>query len=110
MATIWEVPLVPHAQKVRVAIGGIFYTLHLKYNSVCDCWMMDINDTSDAIPIVHGVAVVTGTDLMGQFRYLGIGGGLPMTVMTTGVGRSPDEIPDYYNLGVDGRLFFMTEV
>jgi hypothetical protein len=65
---------------------------------------MDIGDVFDA-PLVNGIPLVTGTDLFGQFRYLGIGGGLPMIVMTIAVGRSPDEIPTYENLGIDRHVY-----
>lgn len=109
MSTIWEVPLIAHTQKMRIDLGGAFFTLHLKFNSVCNTWVMDINDTDDNT-LLHGIPLVPGTDLFGQFRYMGIGGGLPMIVMTVAVGRSPDEIPTYANLGTDGRLFFETLV
>jgi predicted Zn-dependent protease with MMP-like domain len=107
MSTIWEIPLIPHTQKMRLDIGGTYFTLHLKFNSVCNTWVMDINDTGD-FTLLHGIPLVPGTDLLGQFRYMGIGGGLPMTVMTVAVGRSPDEIPIYENLGTDGHLYFET--
>jgi hypothetical protein len=109
MTTIWEIPLTPQTQRMRIDISGTNYTLHFKYNSVCDTWVMDVNDTADT-PILEGIPLVTGTDLFGQFRYLGIGGGLPMIVMTIGPGRSPDDIPNYQNLGIDGHLYFKTLV
>jgi hypothetical protein len=109
MSTIWEIPLSPRAQRMRMDIGGTFYVLHFKYNSVLNAWIMDVNDTND-IPILEGVPLVTGSDLFGQFRYFGIGGGLPMIVMTVGPGRSPDEVPNYTNLGIDGHVYFETSV
>jgi hypothetical protein len=109
MPTIWEIPLSPRTQKMRVDISGTVYTLHLKFNSVCNTWIMDVNDSND-FPVLEGVPLVTGSDLFGQFRYLGIGGGVPVIVMTIGPGRSPDEIPNYVNLGIDGRVFFKTLV
>lgn len=109
MSTVWEIPLTPHAQRMRLDIGGTVYTLHFKYNSVIQAWMMDVNDSADN-PILEGVPLVTGSDLFGQFRYLGIGGGLPMIVMTIGPGMSPDNIPQYADLGVDGHVYYMTLV
>jgi len=106
---IWEIPLTPRVQEMRIDINGTLYTLHFKYNVVCNTWVLDINDAADA-PLLHGIPLVTGTDLFGQFRYLGIGGGLPMIVMTVGPGRSPDEIPTWENLGIDGHVYFQTLV
>jgi hypothetical protein len=108
MSTIWELPLTPQkAQRMRVDLGGTMYMLHFRFNRVSNTWMMEVNDANDA-PLVHGIPLVTGTDLFGQLRYLGIGGGLPMVVMTIAVGRSPDEIPTWENLGLDGHVYFRT--
>jgi hypothetical protein len=109
MSTIYEIPLIARAHQMRIDIGGTVYILHFKFNRVCGSWVMDIKDTTDA-PLLDGIPLVTGTDLFGQFRYLGIGGGLPMVVMTVGPGRSPDEVPTYDNLGTDGHLYFETLV
>jgi hypothetical protein len=113
MATIYEIPLSPQAQRVRVDIGAATYTLTLRWNQFMAAWVMDIHDLND-IPLalrgLNGVPLVTGTDLLGQFRYLGIGGGVPMIAMTIGPGRSPDEVPSYTDLGIDSHLFFETLV
>lgn len=109
MATIWEVPLTPRAQTMNITIGSTQYVLHIQFNKISNTWIMDIGDVFDA-PLVYGIPLVTGTDLFGQFRYLGIGGGLPMIVMTIAVGKSPDEIPTYENLGIDGHVYFKTSV
>lgn len=108
MSVIWQIPLQGGAaQTLQVSIGSVTYTLHFTYNMAMPAWIMDINDSYD-VPICQGIPLVTGTDLMGQFRYLGIGGGVPMTVMTVGVGKSPDEIPTYENLGIEGQVFYKT--
>jgi hypothetical protein len=114
MTTIHEIPLTPRAQVMRCDMGGVTYTFHFKYNKAMQCWIMDIRDGND-FPIggtggLDGIPLVTGTDLLGQFRYLGIGGGIPMIVMTVAVGHSPDEVPTFTNLGVDGHLYFETLV
>jgi hypothetical protein len=93
-------------------MGGTTYALHFKFNRIMQAWVMDIRDASDQ-PIggaggLDGIPLVTGTDLLGQFRYLAIGGGIPMIVMTIAVGHSPDEVPTFQNLGIDGHLFFQT--
>jgi len=109
MSTIWEVPLTPRAQVIRVDIGNTFYTLNFRWNRVNSTWIMDISDSLNN-PLSMGIPLVTGADLLGQFRYLGIGGGVPMITMTIAVGHSPDEIPTYENLGIDAHLFYKTLV
>jgi len=111
MSRIFKVPLTPRPQTMRVNMGGTVYTLHFRYNRVMLLWVMDIYDQFDN-PIavaggLSGIPLVTGCDLLGQFRYLGIGGGMAMIAMTVGPGHSPDETPTYKNLGTDGRVYFM---
>jgi predicted Zn-dependent protease with MMP-like domain len=109
MSTIWEIPLTPRPQTMRIDIGSAFYVVSVKFNTVIKAWVMDIDDAVNN-PVLHGIPLVTGTDLFGQFRYMGIGGGLPMIVMTIGPGRSPDDVPNYQNLGIDGHVYFKTLV
>src|SRR5262252_2964792 len=118
MATIWEIPLSPKAQVLRTEIGPTTYTLRITYNKPMEAWIMDIHD-QDGNPLppignqlsgLNGIPLVTGSDLLGQFRYLGIGGGVPMIVVTIGPGHSPADIPTFTDLGIDGRLYFKTLV
>lgn len=106
----YEIPLSPRAQRFTIDLGGTTFTLYLRWNQYMGCWIMHFHDVNDQ-PLpgrgLNGVPLVTGTDLLGQYRYLGIGGGIPMIVMTIGPGRSPDEVPTM-NLGYDGHLFIET--
>jgi hypothetical protein len=107
VSTISELPLIPRTQTLRTDMAGTTYTLHFRYNRACGSWVMNVGDADDVL-ILGGIPLVTGTDLFGQFRYMGIGGGIPMIVMTIGPGVSPDTVPTYENLGIDGRVFFKT--
>ena len=112
MTAIHEIPLTPQPQTLQCEMGGVLYSFRFKWNRIIGAWVMDIRDAAGD-PIggtggLDGVPLVTGTDLLGQFRYLAIGGGIPMIVMTIAVGQSPDEVPTFRNLGVDGHLFFET--
>ena len=64
---------------------------------------MDIGDVNGN-PLVSGIALVTGADLLGQYAYLGIGGQL--IVMTDG---DPSAIPTFTNLGIESHLYYVTE-
>jgi len=52
--------------------------------------------------LIAGIALVTGTDLLGQYAYVGIGGAL--YVATDG---NPDAVPTFDNLGGSCKLYWV---
>lgn len=84
---------------------GITYTLKFNWNKRAACWTLDIYDSTGQGRVICGIPLVTGADLMEQFLYLSFGRNTFWTAMTTGPGLSPDEVPTFFNLGTDGRLF-----
>lgn len=76
-------------------------TVQLKTNwcAPANCWIVDVND-ENGVPIVAGMAMVTGADLLEQFQYLGLG--FQMIVQSD---NNPDEVPSYTTLGKTGHLF-----
>lgn len=106
MATIYEIPLSPEPQRFNISLGDTEYQLRLSYQDATEAgWLLDILNSSDSpgTPIACGLPLVTGADLLGQYEYLGIPGEL--WVSTDG---DPDAVPTFDNLGVGGRLFFVT--
>lgn len=99
--TPYQVPLQPEAQQFTVSLAGVTYTLKLKWNTQNGTWVMDIMD-SNQNPIISGVPLITGADLLEQFAYLGIGGSL--IVQST---NDPNLVPDFQTLGATGNLFFV---
>lgn len=66
-------------------------------------WMLDIADTTET-PILQGLPLVTGADLLAQYRYLtNIPPGL-LGVATDGV---PDAVPTYQNLGLTSHVYYV---
>jgi hypothetical protein len=57
---------------------------------------------SNQNPILTGLPLVTGVDLLEQYGYLGIGGSL--VVQST---NDPSLVPNYDTLGSTGNLFFV---
>lgn len=97
-----EIPLTPNAQILSVALGLLTYKLTLVWNDEPNAgWVMDIAD-SDGDPIVQGVPLVTGADLLEQYGYLGIPGQL--IVQTD---HDVDAVPTYANLGINSHLYFI---
>ena len=96
--TTTEIPLIAAPQTLKITLGGVIYTLTLVYRGM---WVMDIADAVGN-PIVCGIALVTGADLLAQLSYLGIGG--IMQVQSDGV--NPDSVPTFSNLGQQAHLYW----
>jgi hypothetical protein len=97
----YEIPLSPRPQRMTLNLGGSIYQLRFGFaNEAEGGWFMDIAD-SLGNPMVTGIPLVTGADLLAQYRYLGIPGRLWVT--TDG---APNAVPTYANLGSAGHLFF----
>jgi Domain of unknown function (DUF6983) len=99
----YEIPLTPQAQTFSISLNGTTYNLTLMWRSVDSLggWVLDVADASNN-PIVQGIPLVTGCDLLRQYRYLGFGGGL--WVLTDGDATA---IPTYTNLGQTSHLYFV---
>lgn len=102
MATpqIFTIPLVTGPQTLSVSLAGITYNMTVYWNYVMQSWILDIADVNDA-PLVRGIPLVTGLDLLEQFSYIGIDGQL--FVQTT---NDPSAIPTFDNLGQESNLYF----
>lgn len=96
----YEIPLSPKAQVFNVSLAGVDYNMRIVWNTASLCWVLDIADT-DGVPILQGLPLVTGADLLAQYAYLGIRGGLIVTV-DDGIG-----VPTFAGLGVQGHLYFI---
>ena len=99
--TSYEIPLTGQSQKLNINFGASNYWLTVIWNAISACWNLDIADTNQ-VPIVQGIPLVTGLDLLAQFRYIGIKGSL--VVQTD---NSADVMPTYGNLGTDSHLYFV---
>lgn len=93
-----EIPTKPSPQQFTIALAGTRYQLRLLWRD--GGWVLDI--LSDAgEPILCGVAVVTGVDLLEPYPDLGLGGALYAGTM-----GDIDAPPTFENLGSNGKLFF----
>ena len=102
MSTFYEIPLKPEAQEFDISLGGVTYHLTLNWNAPNNAWGLDIADSLQN-PIVGGIPLITGANLLEQYAYLGIGGSLIVQS-----DFDPNEVPDYAALGSTGHLFFVT--
>lgn len=90
-------------QRFAITLGQVEYQLTLKYLNVDEGgWIIDIADAIGS-PIVQGIPLVTGTDLLAQYQHLGFGGRLWVQTLS-----DPDAVPTFENLGDDGVLWWVT--
>jgi hypothetical protein len=92
----------------RVSLLGTVYTIKFYWNTVSNCWAGDFYDEAGSTPILLGMPLVTGSDLLEQFGYIPLGANTIFTVMTTGPDKSPDTVPTFTNLGGEGHLYVST--
>lgn len=103
MSTAFEIPLSPEAQKFNIQLAGVTYNITVAWCAPAACWLFDIADRAE-VPILQGIPLVTGIDLLKQYEYLGFGGSL--IVQTD---HNPNAVPTLENLGLTGRVYFVTE-
>lgn len=64
------IPLISQPEHFTVAIMGVKYQLSIRWSGEQDVgWFLDIK-TDVGEPLVMGIAMVTGVDLLRQFNYL----------------------------------------
>lgn len=103
---VYEIPTAPAPQTFLTRMGALTYRLRILYREVdggLGGWILDIA-SNDGTPLVSGIPLVTGTDLLAPYAHLGFGGA--MLVFTDG---DPDAVPAFETLGNLTRLYFVTD-
>lgn len=102
--TVWEIPLTPLPQILRVNLAGASYMLRVLHRTTdMGGWCMDIADITGNL-LVCGIPLVTGADLLGQYGYLNFGG--QMYILSDG---DRSAVPTFDGLGSASRLMWVTE-
>lgn len=101
--TAYEIPLSPVPQTFLISLGDLQVRLTFKWNYVAGYWVLDIEDPVNG-PMVTGIPVVTGVDLLEPYGYLGFTGQLIVQSQA-----NIDDIPTLQTLGGDGLVFYVTE-
>lgn len=99
--TPYEIPLSAQAQQFQIQLGGTTYTLKLVWNTMLQLWVLDIL-TGDLLPVVTGLPLQPGVDLLAQFKHLGIPGQLWVEL-----DGDLNQAPGYADLGTSGHLYFV---
>lgn len=88
-------------QIFTISLNGVVYTITLFWCDAADGgWVMNIGDAQNN-PILNGVPLVTGADLLGQYEYLGIG--IAIFVQTD---NDPNAVPTFTNLGINSHIYY----
>ncbi|MBR8471931.1 MULTISPECIES: phage baseplate plug family protein [Burkholderia] len=104
MTTYLEIPLTPDPQTFTMTLSGIDYQMTVQYREAGGTgWILDVADASGNA-LVSGIPLVTGTDLLGQYAYLGFGGRLWVQGAA-----SPDDVPTFDDLGIGSHVFWVTD-
>ncbi|MBP2155762.1 phage baseplate plug family protein [Erwinia rhapontici] len=99
---ITEIPLSPDNQQFNIQISGGNYRIRVIWRDAAG-WIIDLQDSSGS-DIIAGIPLVTGTDLLAQYEYLGQGFALVCMCDTAG-----QEYPDKTDLGNLSHLYVITE-
>jgi len=104
MANYFEVPLNPEPQRFTITLGGVDYRLTVQYRQAGGIgWVLDIADANNQ-PLASGIPLVTGVDLLAQYRHLEFGGRLWVQGAA-----DPDDVPTYEDLGIGSHVFWVTD-
>jgi hypothetical protein len=98
-----EIPLSPSPQRFTITLAGTSYELTFMWRETTEGgWFLDIAEPG-AAPIIQGIPLVIGVDLLKQYGYLGIAGSL--IVMKD---DEPTVDPTFDDLGVLSHVYFVT--
>lgn len=101
MYTTYQIPLSPQPQKQRISLSGVYYNLTVKWNIQTNCWILDIADVNNN-PMISGMPLITGADLLAQYKYLNFNG-----ILIAACDNNMFQVPDITNLGTTGHLYFI---
>ena len=102
---VFLIPFTPaQPQSFQISLNGITYTMKVRWCDPFNCWILDLADVSNN-PILQGIPLITGTDLLSQYAYLGLG--FSLVVQTN---NDVDAVPTFANLGSQGNLYALNDV
>lgn len=101
---LFRIPTQPsQAQSFGVTLNGREYRFRLTYNDAQEGgWVLDIGG-EDGAPIVCGIPVLPGMNLLEPYGHLSIGGGGALFVYGPGTN---DAAPTFEGLGAAWQLYF----
>lgn len=96
-----EIPLVADNQTFATTINGTVYHLSVIWRG--EYWVLDLADSNGSV-IISGMPMITGADLLAQYRYMNLGFSLVVLCDVAG-----QENPTQFDLGAFSHLYVFTE-
>ena len=97
--TAFEIPLKNNAQAFNITISNVVYGLLVAWNTFDAAWYLDIADQNSE-PILQGLKLLPGVDLLDPYGYLGFGFGLQVQT-----DHDTFAAPTFDNLGTTSHLY-----
>lgn len=101
---IFVVPMTNVPQKFGVTLSGRQLDITSKWNEHAG-WVADVADSVTDTPLITGIPLVVGADLLAQYEYVGIPGSL---IVYTDGAQFTDPTED--NLGIESNLYYVVDV
>ncbi len=101
MASV-EIPLRATPERFTVSLLGVSYGFQAFWCDPASVWVINLSDGNGA-PLVNAIPLITGADLLEQFRYLGIGGQLFVIPSQP----TDEQAPGFTDLGSAWKLIFV---
>ena len=102
MQNTYEIPLIASPQTFSITLSNVDYNILIVWNTVALAWVINFYDVNQ-VPILTGIPLVTGVDLLLPYPDLAFGGKL--FAQTDHDLTSP---PTFENLGITGHLYWVT--
>lgn len=98
----YRIPVSPVPQTFNIFLAVREYRVTVRWNAAIDGgWFMDFATPDNGTPILSGVPIVTGEDILAPYEYLGFGGHIVC------YSNLSDAAPTFENLGVENELLFV---
>ncbi len=99
-----EIPVQPFPVRFQIVLDGVTFIMQTYYRDAPEAgWMMDIEGAASGDVFARGIPLITGADLLEQYKYLFSG---QLWVVSEG---ADDSVPTYDSLGVKHRLLYGIE-
>ncbi|EHV49013.1 putative bacteriophage protein [Escherichia coli DEC5E] len=99
--TIQEIPLTADNQQFSIVLGGVTWRISIIWRVLY--WIMDLqNDRGE--PVISGIPLVTGADLLAQYACMGLG--FKLVVVCD---DNTQDYPTKIDLGGRSHLLVLTE-
>jgi hypothetical protein len=86
------------AQQVTVQLGTVKYDFTVRWNDRARTWCLDMLDHNSQSPIVQGVPLVLGLDLLQPLALVGVGSLVVNDEDNSGLDAGPDDLGGRVNV------------